>query len=257
VKIAILDDFLATLPTLSCFAKLDGHDGPVWNDHTDDVDILAERLSETEALVLIRERRPIRGALLERLPRLRLISQRSAYPHIDVDACTRLGIIFSSDLHSGTPSYATAELTWALVLAAMRQIPPDGRPPTRRLASRHRSHPAVQNAPHLPLRPHRHRRRRLRTGLRDDRADMGQRGLAGPRPSRRLHRRAEPVDLLPRQRHAPLGEQRHQVGGGEHSACGHQLAQMPLISRHPAPHRPTPAVSLRARSSAARNTRLR
>src|SRR5262249_37643800 len=54
---------------------------------------------------------------------LRLISQRSVYPHIDVEACTRHGIIVSSDLHAGSPSYATAELTWALVLAAMRQIP--------------------------------------------------------------------------------------------------------------------------------------
>jgi D-3-phosphoglycerate dehydrogenase len=73
--------------------------------------------------VLIRERTEIRAPLLERLPKLRLISQRSVYPHIDVDACTRLGIVVSSDLHAGSPSYATAELTWGLVLAAMRQIP--------------------------------------------------------------------------------------------------------------------------------------
>ena len=96
----------------------------VWTDHTDDVDLLAERLGDTEALVLIRERTQIRTPLLERLPRLRLISQRSVYPHIDIDTCTRLGIVVSSDLHAGTPSYATAELTWGLVLAAMRQIPP-------------------------------------------------------------------------------------------------------------------------------------
>jgi D-3-phosphoglycerate dehydrogenase len=95
----------------------------VWTDHVHDVDLLADRLADTEALVLIRERTAIRAALLERLPGLRLISQRSAYPHIDVDACTRLGIVVSSDLHSSTPSYATAELTWALVLAAMRRIP--------------------------------------------------------------------------------------------------------------------------------------
>jgi D-3-phosphoglycerate dehydrogenase len=57
------------------------------------------------------------------LPELRLISQRSVYPHIDVDTCTQLGIVVSSDQHAGTPSYATAELTWGLVLAAMRQIP--------------------------------------------------------------------------------------------------------------------------------------
>jgi D-3-phosphoglycerate dehydrogenase len=60
---------------------------------------------------------------LEQLPHLRLISQRSVYPHIDIDACTRLGIVVCSDMHADTPSYATAELTWALVLAAMRQIP--------------------------------------------------------------------------------------------------------------------------------------
>jgi len=123
VKIAILDDYFDTLRTLHCFHALDGHDVTIWNDHVDDVDRLAERLRETEALVLIRERTPITAALLDRLPRLRLISQRSVYPHIDINACTRLGIVVSSDLHAGTPSYAAAELTWGLVLAAMRQIP--------------------------------------------------------------------------------------------------------------------------------------
>jgi D-3-phosphoglycerate dehydrogenase len=73
--------------------------------------------------VLIRERTQIRGPLLERLPNLRLISQRSVYPHIDIEACTRLGIIVSSSQHADTPSYAAAELTWGLVLAAMRAIP--------------------------------------------------------------------------------------------------------------------------------------
>ena len=77
--------------------------------------------SDTEALVLFRERTQIRAPLLERLPKLKLISQRSVYPHIDIDACTRHGIIVSSNLHADTPSYATAELTWALVLAAMRR----------------------------------------------------------------------------------------------------------------------------------------
>src|SRR5207244_5955308 len=88
-----------------------------------DVDALAERLRESEALVLIRERTEIRAPLLRRLPKLRLISQRSVYPHIDVDACTELGVVVSSSMHPGTPSYAAAELTWALVLAAMRQLP--------------------------------------------------------------------------------------------------------------------------------------
>ena len=73
--------------------------------------------------MLIRERTKIGGALLDRLPKLKLISQRSVYPHIDIDACTRLGIIVSSSQHPGTPSYAAAELTWGLILAAVREIP--------------------------------------------------------------------------------------------------------------------------------------
>jgi D-3-phosphoglycerate dehydrogenase / 2-oxoglutarate reductase len=123
MKIAILDDYFDTLRTLRCFGKLGGHEVTIWNDHVQDVDALAERLRDTEILVLIRERTQIRAKLLERLPHLRLISQRSVYPHIDVDACTRLGVIVSSGQHPGTPSYAAAELTWALVLAAVRQIP--------------------------------------------------------------------------------------------------------------------------------------
>jgi D-3-phosphoglycerate dehydrogenase len=123
VKISVLDDYFDTVRTLDCFAKLAGHDVTIWNDHVQDVDALAGRLRDTEALVLIRERTQIRAPLLERLPRLNLISQRSVYPHIDIDACTRLGIVVSSSQHAGTPSYAAAELTWALVLAAMRALP--------------------------------------------------------------------------------------------------------------------------------------
>lgn len=123
MKVAILDDYFDTLRTLRCFAKLAPFDVTVFDDHVENVDVLAERLKDTEALVLIRERTKIGAALLARLPRLRLISQRSVYPHIDVEACTRLGVIVSSGQHEGTPSYAAAELTWALVLAAMRQLP--------------------------------------------------------------------------------------------------------------------------------------
>ncbi len=123
MKIAILDDYFDTIRTLPCFRKLDGHAVTVWNDHVQDVDALAARLKDTEVLVLIRERTQIRAPLLERLPKLRLISQRSVYPHIDIDACTRLGVIVSSSQHAGTPSYAAAELTWGLVLAAVRAIP--------------------------------------------------------------------------------------------------------------------------------------
>jgi D-3-phosphoglycerate dehydrogenase len=123
MKISILDDYHDTIRTLPCFQMLDGHDVTVWNDHVQDTDALAERLKDTECLVLIRERTKIRKALLERLPKLKLISQRSVYPHIDIADCTRLGIVVSSNLHAGTPSYATAELTFGLILAAMRQIP--------------------------------------------------------------------------------------------------------------------------------------
>jgi D-3-phosphoglycerate dehydrogenase len=123
MKVAILDDWFDTLRTLPCFAKLDDHEVTVFTDHVDDVDELAARLADTEALVLIRERTQVRRPLLARLPELRLISQRSVYPHIDVDACTELGIVVSSDMHAGSPSYATAELTWGLVLAAARRIP--------------------------------------------------------------------------------------------------------------------------------------
>jgi D-3-phosphoglycerate dehydrogenase / 2-oxoglutarate reductase len=123
LKISILDDYHDTLRTLECFKKVAGHEVKIWNDHVQDVDTLAERLRDTEALVLIRERTEIRAPLLHWLDKLRLISQRSVYPHIDIDACTQLGIIVSSSQHSDTPSYAAAELTWALVLATMRQVP--------------------------------------------------------------------------------------------------------------------------------------
>ena len=123
MKISILDDYHDTLRTLACFTKLAGHDVEIWNDHVQDVDALAERLKDTEALVLIRERTQIRAPLLDRLDKLKLISQRSVFPHIDVDACTRRGVIVSSSQHAGAPSYAAAELTWGLVLAAMRRIP--------------------------------------------------------------------------------------------------------------------------------------
>ena len=122
MKISILDDYHDTLRTLGCFGKLAGHEVTIWNDHVQDVDKLAERLRDTEALVLIRERTQIRAPLLDRLPKLRLISQRSVYPHIDIEACTVRGIIVSSNLGSAA-STATAELTWALILASMRSIP--------------------------------------------------------------------------------------------------------------------------------------
>jgi len=123
MKISILDDYHDTVRTLRCFEKLKGHEVEIWNDHVQDVETLARRLQDTEVLVLIRERTKILAPLLDRLDKLKLISQRSVYPHIDIDACTRRCVIVSSSQHPGLPSYATAELTWGLVLAAMRQIP--------------------------------------------------------------------------------------------------------------------------------------
>ncbi|HEY3073975.1 MAG TPA: D-2-hydroxyacid dehydrogenase family protein [Burkholderiales bacterium] len=123
MNVAILDDYHDTVRTLACFKKLAAHEVKVWNDHVQDTEALAARLKEVEALVLIRERTKIRAPLLERLPKLKLISQRSVYPHIDVDACTRLGVMVCSNMHAGTPSYATSEMTWALILAAAREIP--------------------------------------------------------------------------------------------------------------------------------------
>ena len=123
MKVAVLDDYHNTIPSLAAFKKLAAHDVKVWNDHLQDTDALGARLKEVEALVLIRERTKIRAPLLERLPKLKLISQRSVYPHIDIDACTRLGVVVCSNMHTGTPSYSTAEMTWALILAAAREIP--------------------------------------------------------------------------------------------------------------------------------------
>ena len=89
MKISILDDYHNTLRTLQCFSKLAGHDVTIWTDHVQDTGQLSDRLRDTEALVLIRERTQIRAPLIERLENLKLISLRSVYPHIDIDACTR------------------------------------------------------------------------------------------------------------------------------------------------------------------------
>ena len=123
MKVHILDDWFDTLRGLPSFDKLADHEVTIWTDHVEDLDSLAERLAEAEALVLIRERTGITGDLLDRLPRLQLISQRSVYPHVDVEGCTRNGVLLSSNMHSDAPSIAAAELTFALVLASARQIP--------------------------------------------------------------------------------------------------------------------------------------
>ncbi len=123
MKVHILDDWFDTLQSLSCFEKLSLHDVKVWTDHVEDTSELAERLQEAEALVLFRERTKITRDLIEKLPNLKLISQRSVYPHVDVQACSDNGVLLCSNMHGGTPSYAAAELTWALIMAGMRDLP--------------------------------------------------------------------------------------------------------------------------------------
>ncbi|MEM1365122.1 MAG: D-2-hydroxyacid dehydrogenase family protein [Pseudomonadota bacterium] len=123
MKVHILDDWFDTLRTLPCFTKLEDHDVRVWTDHEPDPARLAERVASAQALVLFRERTSIGADLVGSLPNLKLISQRSVYPHVDVEACTANGILLCSNMHAGTPSYAAAEHTLALILASYRQIP--------------------------------------------------------------------------------------------------------------------------------------
>ncbi len=89
MRVTILDDYFDTLPHPALLAKLAGHKVTIWNDHVQETEALAARLADTEALVLIRERTKIGADLIARLPKLKLISQRSVYPHIDIAACTR------------------------------------------------------------------------------------------------------------------------------------------------------------------------
>ncbi|HEX6863626.1 MAG TPA: D-2-hydroxyacid dehydrogenase family protein [Thermoanaerobaculia bacterium] len=121
MRIVIPDDYQDAVRGLACFAKLAGHSVTVYTDTVKEIDALAERFREADALVLIRERTRITEPLLERLPRLRLISQTGkGTAHIDLAACARRGVTVTAG--TGSP-YAPAELTWALVLAALRHVP--------------------------------------------------------------------------------------------------------------------------------------
>lgn len=123
MKIAILDDWFDTLRGLPSFQKLDGFSVTVFNDHVEDNAKLVDRLQGMDALVLFRERTRIQVELLDQLPNLKLISQRSVYPHVDVEACTKNNVLLCSNMHAGSPSFATVEHVWALILASYRQIP--------------------------------------------------------------------------------------------------------------------------------------
>ncbi|MBR9904484.1 MAG: D-2-hydroxyacid dehydrogenase family protein [Gammaproteobacteria bacterium] len=121
MKIVIADDYQGCVRHLDAFKQLEGHDVTVYHDTLTDLDALSERFQAAEALVLIRERTPITAALLERLPNLKVISQTGGgAAHVDIPACRHHGITVMTG--TGSP-YAAAELTWGLVLAAMRHIP--------------------------------------------------------------------------------------------------------------------------------------
>ncbi|MDO7733890.1 MAG: D-2-hydroxyacid dehydrogenase family protein, partial [Paracoccaceae bacterium] len=122
MKVHILDDWFDTLRHLPSFTKLALHEVTVWTDHVTDTKLLAQRLQTAEALVLFRERTAITAPLLAKLPNLRLISQRSVYPHVDVAACSAHDVLLCSNLHNDGHSVAAAELTWTLVLSCARQI---------------------------------------------------------------------------------------------------------------------------------------
>lgn len=122
LRIAIINDYQDVVRTLDCFSRLEGHEITIWTDIVDDIELLANRLSDADVLVLMRERTRIDEDLLSRLPNLKLISQNGHIPHIDLAACDRHGVVVSSALTT-RPSYSTVEFTWGLILAAMRNIP--------------------------------------------------------------------------------------------------------------------------------------
>lgn len=121
MKIAVLDDYQDCVRRLDCFSLLDGHDVKVFTNSARGLMQLAIRLAEFDALVLIRERTSFSRQLLEKLPKLKLISQTGKVSgHIDVESASARGIVITEGV--GDPT-APAELAWALIMAASRKIP--------------------------------------------------------------------------------------------------------------------------------------
>ena len=122
MKIAVLDDYQNAFRTLKCFPKLSAHEVVVFTDPETDIGRLAERLKDADAVVLTQQRSSFPRALIEKLPNLKLIGQTGrAATHVDLDACSEKGIVVSAG-GSGNPN-ATAELTWGLILSALRNLP--------------------------------------------------------------------------------------------------------------------------------------
>jgi D-3-phosphoglycerate dehydrogenase len=121
MNIIILDDYQDAVRKLKCAARLEPYNAKVFTNTVKGIGQLSVRLRDAEILVLIRERTHFPRLLLEKLPKLRLIVQTGRVgPHIDVETCTRLGIAVAEG--TGSP-VAAAELTWALIMAAMRRLP--------------------------------------------------------------------------------------------------------------------------------------
>jgi D-3-phosphoglycerate dehydrogenase len=120
-NIIILDDYQDAVRKLRCASVLEPYNAKVFTNTVKGIGQLSVRLRDADVLVLIRERTHFPRQLLEKLPRLKLISQTGRVGgHIDVEACTRLGIAVAEGV--GSP-VAPAELTWALIMAAMRRLP--------------------------------------------------------------------------------------------------------------------------------------
>ncbi|MBS0404237.1 MAG: D-2-hydroxyacid dehydrogenase family protein [Proteobacteria bacterium] len=121
MNIVILDDYQDAVRKLACAARLEPYPAKVYTNTIKGLGQLAVRLRDAEVLVLIRERTHITRQLIEKLPRLKMISQTGRVgPHIDLAACTERGIVVAEG--AGSP-IAPAELTWALIMAAMRRLP--------------------------------------------------------------------------------------------------------------------------------------
>ena len=122
MKIAVIDDYQNAFKTLKCFSKLSGHEVVVYTDTERDPARLAERMKDADVVLLTQQRSAFPRAVIERLPKLKLIGQTGrAATHIDLQACTEKGIVVSAG-GSGNPN-ATAELTWGLILSALRKLP--------------------------------------------------------------------------------------------------------------------------------------
>lgn len=121
MNIVILDDYQDVVRKLACASKLADYPPKIYTNTVKGLGQLSVRLRDADVLVLIRERTPITRQLLEKLPRLKLISQTGRMgSHIDIEACTERGIAVAEG--TGSP-VAPAELTWALIMAAMRRLP--------------------------------------------------------------------------------------------------------------------------------------